>query len=47
MPRPTRRGLLAGGTAILAAPFLAQAQAESLKIGLILPMTGPFASTGR
>ncbi|WP_043339242.1 ABC transporter substrate-binding protein [Belnapia moabensis] len=47
MSRPTRRGLLAGGTALLAAPGLARAQAEPLKIGLILPMTGPFASTGR
>jgi branched-chain amino acid transport system substrate-binding protein len=46
MPRPTRRGLLAG-TALLAAPGLARAQAEPLRIGLILPMTGPFASTGR
>ncbi|MFM2068247.1 MAG: hypothetical protein RLZZ584_3156 [Pseudomonadota bacterium] len=32
---------------LLAACGLAQAQAEPLKIGLILPMTGPFASTGK
>ena len=51
MSRPSRRGLLAGGTALLAAPGLAPglawAQAAPLRIGLILPMTGPFASTGR
>lgn len=47
MPRITRRHALAAGTALLAAPRLASAQAEPLKIGLILPMTGPFASTGR
>ncbi len=33
--------------AALAFPVLASAQAEPFKIGLILPMTGPFASTGR
>ncbi len=47
MQSTTRRGLLAAGTALLAAPRLALAQAEPLKIGLILPMSGPFASTGR
>jgi branched-chain amino acid transport system substrate-binding protein len=46
-----RRDLLgAGTTAALASalgrPALAQAN-EALRIGLILPMTGPFASTGR
>ena len=30
----------------LAAPLNAMAQAEPFRIGLILPMTGPFASTG-
>ena len=43
-----RAGLL--GTAILAdtASFMPMAMAqEAVKIGLILPMTGPFASTGR
>ncbi len=44
-----RRSVLAAGVAALGlalsgAPALAQ---ETLKIGLILPMTGPFASTGR
>ena len=48
----TRRGLLAmGGVAALAAAprrrVAAQAGGEALRIGLILPMTGPFASTGR
>ena len=44
-----RREFLAAGAAMtlpLAAPRLSRA-AEPLKIGLILPMTGPFASTGR
>lgn len=42
----SRRGILAlGGALTLAAsPGLAQ---ETVKVGLILPMTGPFASTGR
>ena len=45
MMNATLRHCLAA--ALLAvAPLGAQAQ-ETLKIGLILPMTGPFASTGR
>jgi branched-chain amino acid transport system substrate-binding protein len=47
---PTRRRALqglAGAAALGALPRLAFAQAEPVKIGLILPMTGPFASTGR
>lgn len=47
MPSVTRRRLLAGVPALLAAPGLAQGQIEPMRIGLILPMTGPFASTGR
>ena len=44
--RITRRALGAGmAVAALARPALAQGQA--FRIGLILPMTGPFASTGR
>ena len=39
-----RRTLLALAAATLALPAMAQ---ETVKIGLILPMTGPFASTGR
>ena len=45
----TRRRMLAAGVAALAAPpAMAQpAGGEALRIGLILPLTGPFASTGR
>jgi branched-chain amino acid transport system substrate-binding protein len=44
-----RRSLLAAaGAALLAGPLAGAAEAQqSVKIGLILPMTGPFASTGR
>lgn len=42
----TRRSLLAAGAAALLLSSAAQAQ-ETVKIGMILPMTGPFASTGR
>lgn len=42
----SRRSMLAAGAAALLAASAAQAQ-ETVKIGLILPMTGPFASTGR
>ena len=44
-----RRTMLRAGAAALALSLsgtLAWAQ-EAVKIGLILPMTGPFASTGR
>ncbi|WP_207622797.1 ABC transporter substrate-binding protein [Falsiroseomonas algicola] len=43
----TRRALALATTATLAAPRLVQAQSGNFRIGLILPMTGPFASTGR
>jgi branched-chain amino acid transport system substrate-binding protein len=46
MSKITRRGTLAAGAALLAAPA-ARAQGTPFRIGLILPMTGPFASTGR
>jgi branched-chain amino acid transport system substrate-binding protein len=45
----TRRDFLQGSVAAAAAalmPFTARA-AENVKVGLILPLTGPFASTGR
>ena len=38
--------LAAGAAGLLASLSGAYAQ-QSLKVGLILPMTGPFASTGR
>ncbi len=41
-----RRTLLGAAAALLALSGAASAQ-EALKVGLILPMTGPFASTGR
>jgi len=44
----TRRGMLKAGAAALAAGFVKPSfAADPLKIGLILPLTGPFASTGR
>ena len=46
---PTRRRVLqglAGATALSAIPRIARA-ADPVKVGLILPMTGPFASTGK
>lgn len=49
-PRTDRRRVLqglAGATALGALPRFAFAQSGPVKIGLILPMTGPFASTGR
>ena len=43
--RSILKAVLAGATAlVIVVPALAQ---ETIKIGLILPMTGPFASTGR
>ena len=41
-----RQALLAAAATLLSLEAFAQA-AEPVKIGLILPMTGPFASTGR
>jgi branched-chain amino acid transport system substrate-binding protein len=47
-PVPSRRNVLKAAMAALAAGFVPPAfAAEPLKIGLILPMTGPFASTGK
>lgn len=50
MPRLSRRRLLGSAAVLAAAPSLprpAIAQGAPVRIGLILPMTGPFASTGR
>jgi len=46
MPNSLRRHLLIAGAVLAAAPC-AHAQGDTVKIGLILPMTGPQASTGR
>jgi branched-chain amino acid transport system substrate-binding protein len=44
----TRRRMLQAVAAALAVPYaLPASAADPLKIGLILPLTGPFASTGR
>jgi branched-chain amino acid transport system substrate-binding protein len=43
----TRRQILAAPALALLGARAANAQAEPLKIGVILPMTGPVASTGR
>ncbi|MET0204547.1 MAG: ABC transporter substrate-binding protein [Casimicrobiaceae bacterium] len=42
-----RRTLLRTAALVALAPGLALAQSDVVKIGLILPLTGPFASTGR
>ena len=48
VPVPTRRAVLKTTIAALAAGLVPRAfAAEPLKIGLILPLTGPFASTGK
>ena len=39
--------IAAASSAMLLAPMPVSAQSDTVKIGLILPMTGPFASTGR
>ena len=46
---PARRRILQGLAAVAAAGLLSQQAlaADPLKIGLILPLTGPFASTGK
>jgi branched-chain amino acid transport system substrate-binding protein len=46
MSKPQRRHLLTWATALAIAPC-AYAQGDTVKIGLILPMTGQQASTGR
>ncbi len=48
-PAMTRRGILKAGAAVLATSIVKPsfAAGEPLKIGLIIPLTGPFASTGK
>ena len=44
----SRRRVLQAGAAAMTAPFVGFARAaDPLRIGLILPLSGPFASTGR
>ncbi|TMH58805.1 MAG: ABC transporter substrate-binding protein, partial [Betaproteobacteria bacterium] len=45
----SRRRFLQGGAAAAVAGWLPRSAfaADPIKVGLILPMTGPFASTGR
>src|SRR5690349_13013844 len=48
-PSQSRRRFIQAGAATAASalmPFTARA-ADPIKVGLILPLTGPFASTGR
>jgi branched-chain amino acid transport system substrate-binding protein len=47
MKTTTRHALLLAAAALLLPTAPAFAQADTVKIGLILPLTGPFASTGR
>lgn len=42
----TRRTILAGGTALLAAPWVAKAQAKALRIGMQSILSGPIALLG-
>ena len=48
-PAMTRRGILKAGAAVLATSIVKPsfAAGEPLRIGLIIPLTGPFASTGK
>ncbi len=47
MKRRTVLKGLGASVATLALPHVARAESSAVRIGLILPMTGPFASTGR
>ncbi|HKM88422.1 MAG TPA: hypothetical protein VJX48_07440, partial [Xanthobacteraceae bacterium] len=44
---PNRRHLLAGAAAALAAPSLVRAQAQALKIAVVLPRSGYLAPAGQ
>ena len=43
----TRRTVVAGAAATLAAPAIVRAQAQTLKIGSLLPRSGFFAQAGQ
>lgn len=43
----TKTAMLAAGAVATALPLVAAAQSDTVKVGLILSMTGPFASTGK
>src|SRR5436853_5224012 len=47
MKKLTRRDLLAGSAAVLAAPAIARAQGSALKVGVLLPRSGYQASIGQ
>ncbi|MGZ5034612.1 MAG: ABC transporter substrate-binding protein, partial [Usitatibacter sp.] len=49
IPRGSRRNFLQGSAAAAVAAWLPRAAlaADTVKIGLIIPLSGPFASTGR
>ena len=48
MPSATRRHFLQGTAAVAASAWLVPARAaDPLRIGLVIPLTGPFATTGR
>src|SRR5438270_14099505 len=47
MQKPTRRHLLAGSAAVLAAPAIVRAQGAALKVGVLLPRSGYQASIGQ
>src|SRR5436190_19408527 len=47
MKNLTRRHLLAGSAALLAAPAIVRAQGAALKVGVLLPRSGYQASIGQ
>src|SRR3954451_24728692 len=47
MKHLTRRRLLAGGAAVLAAPAIGHAQGGALKVGVLLPRSGFQAGIGQ
>src|SRR5262245_23279994 len=46
MIKTTRRGVLAGAAALLAAPAIVRAQAAAIRIGSLTPLTGGGGSYG-